>query len=187
MRAYDGPRSTGGMTLTTALAAVAALVAGTVGAVTTYQLAAPEPTTTATAAESSAPAKQADRRPRLAPCKKPAKLADGKCVTTITREVSVPGSTSGVAPGAGGQPPVAPQPPSDSGGFDDDARRDHGDDDLEVVHEVDDDDGFDDVTNSHGLESLDTAHDTDMATDMDTGMDTDTGTRTRTGGTGTSG
>src|SRR5687768_5100872 len=109
------------MTLISALAATAAVAAGTAGAVTAYQLASPEPAS-APAIETVDQGTGADR-PRFAPCKKPARLKDGRCVANRSRTVVVPGSTVAAA-GAPGFP-VAPAGGEDrSPDFGDDARRD---------------------------------------------------------------
>ena len=93
------------MSLTTAVAAVAALVAGTAGAVTAYQVAAPEPAAQTTAAVETDQRRPGPDRPRFAPCKPPAKLEAGKCVTALTRTVNLGGGGgSTTVPAVGGAP-----------------------------------------------------------------------------------
>lgn len=160
------------MTLISALAATAAVAAGTAGAVTAYQLAAPEPAS-APAIETVDQGTGADR-PRFAPCKKPARLKDGRCVANLSRTVVVPGSTVAAA-GAPGFP-VAPAGGDGSPDFGDDARRDLDDDELVAVEDDDWDDDWDD----------DGTH-TQTRSHADTGTHTSTGGSTSTGRSGTSG
>ena len=128
------------MNLITALATTAAVAAGTAGAVTAYQLAAPEPTV-APAIESTDQGTPPDR-PRFEPCAEPATLEKGKCVTSVTRTVVVAGTTRGAAaPGGSGIPLPDDDGTPDQG---DDARRDADDDDLVAVADDDwDDDDWD--------------------------------------------
>lgn len=160
------------MGLITAFAATAAIAAGTTGAVTVYQLASPEPTPAPVVATADQGA--ANDTPRFAPCRKPARLEDGRCVTDLTRTVVLPGATRGTSPGA----PAAPG--DDVGTFDqgEDARRDFDDDELELVQDDDLDDDFDDGTHTrtrtHGASGTNTG----------TGG---AGTSTGTGRSGTSG
>lgn len=166
------------MSLISALAATAAVAAGTAGAVTAYQLASPEPAS-APAIETVDQGTGPDR-PRFAPCKKPARLKDGRCVTNLSRTVVVPGST--VAASGGSGVPVAPGGENArSTDFSDDARRDLDDDELVAVEDDDGDDDWDDGTHTQ----------TRTRSHADTGTHTSTGggtsTRTRTGGSGSSG
>ena len=159
------------MSLTTAVAAVAALAAGTAGAVTAYQMAAPEPAQTTAAVETHQRRPGADR-PRYAPCKAPAKLEAGKCVTTVTRTVNVGGGTTTV-PAEGGAPSAPAAPGGTAPFLDDDARRDVDDHDLEVVEDHDDGDDFDSHANTG----------TNTGTNTNTGAQggTNTSTSTRSG------
>lgn len=161
------------MSLITALAATAALAAGTAGAVTAYQLAAPEPTV-APAIESTEQGARPDG-PRFAPCQEPATLEKGVCVTSVSRTVAVAGSTRGAgAPGGSGVPLPDDDGTSEWG---DDARRDADDDGLVAVEDGDwdddADDDWDDDWDSGG---------TNTGTHTSTGSGTGTSTRTRTGG-----
>ena len=155
------------MSLITALAATAAVAAGTAGAVTAYQLAAPEPTV-APAIESTDQGTRPDG-PRFAPCKKPATLEKGTCVTAVSRTVVVEGSTLGAA--APGLPVPDDDGTPDSG---DDARRDADDDVLVAVDDGEWDDDADDDWDTTG---------TNTGTHTSTGgSGSGTSTRTRTGG-----
>jgi hypothetical protein len=149
------------MSLITALAATAAVAAGTAGAVTAYQLAAPDPTVSP-AIQSTDQGTRPDR-PRFAPCAEPATLEKGKCVTSVSRTVVVAGSALGTAAPGGSDVPV----PDDDGTPDsgDDARRDADDDVLAAVEDGEWDDDADDDWDTSGT---------------DTGPRTST--RTRTGG-----
>ena len=89
------------MSLTTALAAIAALAAGTAGAVTAYQLAAPEPRARTRRGRDRRPAAPGADRPRFAPCKPPAELKAGRCVANLTRTVVVAGPTTAAAAARG--------------------------------------------------------------------------------------
>lgn len=155
------------MSLITALATTAAVAAGTAGAVTAYQLAAPEPTVTPVV--QSADQGTRPDRPRFEPCAKPATLEKGKCVTSVTRTVVVAGATLGAAAPGGSDVPV----PDDDGTPDqgDNARRDADDDELVAVA----DDDWDDDGDDHG----DTG-----GTSTGTHTGTSTGTSTGTGGSG---
>jgi hypothetical protein len=128
------------MTLITALVTTAAVAAGTAGAVTAYQLAAPEPTV-APAIESTDQGTR-PHRPRYEPCAEPATLEKGKCVTTVSRTVVVAGAAPGAAAPGGSGAPV----PDDDGTLDqgDNARRDADDDELVAVSDDDWDDDWDD-------------------------------------------
>ncbi len=78
------------MSISTALAAVAALGAGTVGAFTAYQVVAPEPAApqpTAVDVEAQTPRSEG---PGFTPCRPPSELRGRRCVTTVTRTVVVP-------------------------------------------------------------------------------------------------
>ena len=126
------------MSLTSTLAAVAALAAGTAGAITAYQVAAPEPSAQGSSLVSSTDRESRDGKPRFAPCERPAKLQDGTCVTTLTKNVpapGLPGRDDSQTPGAAA---------------DDNARRDAADDDLVVVEDHDDgDDDWDDGSHTN--------------------------------------
>lgn len=77
------------MSLTSTLAATAALAVGSVGAVTAYQIVAPEPVAE-TSQQTAAAASQQQGERGFAPCRPPAELEAGKCVTEVTRTVVVP-------------------------------------------------------------------------------------------------
>jgi hypothetical protein len=158
------------MSLITALATTAAVAAGTAGAVTAYQLAAPEPTV-APAIESTDQGTRPDR-PRFEPCAEPATLEKGKCVTSLTRTVVVAGTTLGAAvPGGSGVPVPDGDGTPDQG---DDARRDVDDDELVAVA----DDDWDDDVDTGGTNTG-----THTGTNTSTGgSGSGTSTRTRTGG-----
>jgi hypothetical protein len=170
------------MTIISALAVTAAVAAGTAGAVTAYQLASPEPTTSPTAAVASNDDRSGPDRTRFAPCEKPATLEHRRCVRAVTRTVVVPQS----APSA----PAAPTRHGDDSGFagSDDARRDFADDELAAV--ADDDDDADDFgtgtrTRTRTGHAAGTGTNTGGTNTGGTGLDTST--RTRTGHSGTSG
>ena len=80
------------MRTTSALVAVAATAAGTVGAAWAYDAAAPPEQPVPVASSSQAPAKVVAKRPRLvwAPCRPPAVLRAGACVTDRVRTVVLP-------------------------------------------------------------------------------------------------
>ncbi len=171
------------MTIISALAMTAAVAAGTAGAVTAYQLATPEPTTSPTAAVASNDDRSGPDRQRFAPCEKPAELEHGRCVRHVTRTVVVPQS----APAA----PATPKRHGDDSGFagSDDARRDFDDDELAVV--ADDDDDADDDFGTGTRTRTRTGHAAGAGTNTGGtntgGTGLDTSTRTRTGHSGTSG
>ncbi len=88
------------------------------------------------------PAKVRDaQRPKFAPCRKPARLEAGKCVTEEVRTVTVPAQSSGTA----ARPPASA--PASSGG----SSSHHGDDDRDDDHgHHGDDDGDDHGGHGHG-------------------------------------
>ena len=157
------------MSLITALATTAAVTVGTAGAVTAYQLAAPEPTV-APAIESTDQGTRPDR-PRFEPCTEPATLEKGKCVTSVTRTVVVAGTTRGAAVPGGSGVPV----PDDDGTADqgDNARRDADDDDLVAVADDDWDNDGDDTDGDTGGTNTGTT-----TSNLGSGSGTSTSTRT---------
>ncbi len=137
------------------------LLAGVLGGTVVYRSVTPasgaEPSPRKTLVVDSADAGAAQqatrdkRRPEFAPCREPARLEGGSCVTDEVRTVTVPaqGPGSAAAPSA----PAAPAAPSSSGsstqhhsGDDDHAH--HGGDDDHGHHGGHDDDGDDD--DDHG-------------------------------------
>lgn len=127
----------GPMRTTSALVAVAATAAGTVGAAWAYDAASPPGQPVPVASSTPAQAKAVAKRPLLvwAPCRPPAVLRWGACVTDRVRTVVLP------APPVPALPPAAPQPAatrSDDGGRepatedrDDDGREEQAEDEVE--------------------------------------------------------
>ena len=126
-----------------ALVGLAAVAAGTVGAAWAYDSAAPAEDPVPVASPSQPTVKAVAKRPRLvwAPCRPPATLHRGVCVTDVVRTVVLPALPAPTAPPQN-PAPSAPVPPArDAGtptraGGDDQAEHedqathdDHGDDD----------------------------------------------------------
>ena len=158
-----------------------ALAAGVVGGTAAYQVATPTSSSAEPVAREPIVVKKGDRgrdkAPGFAPCKRPAILQSGRCVTDVTRTVVVPGAAAPVqSTGSTGQAP-APVPflassddsegRHDSGSGNDDERDDERDDDRDDTNDATD-------TQSN--------METDMNTDMDSDMDSDSDDVTDTHG-----
>jgi hypothetical protein len=120
------------MTISTALAATAAIAVGTLGAVTAYQVVAPPDAGSGAVAESAPTQRPRDARQRFAPCERSARLEAGRCVTERTRMIKVPGGT-GPAP-----TPLAVPPSDFVDDHGDDDGYDHGGDRDDVADELED-------------------------------------------------
>jgi hypothetical protein len=161
------------MNIKSVILVLAAVIAGTLGAAVTYQVAVPAgnaqaPTTESIVLKSPGEKARPERRKaRFAPCKPPAKREGRRCVTDVVRTVVVAPQSAPAAP--------APAPRSSGSSFNDDSR--HGDDDSGYD---DDDDhsgpggggGDDDDTGTHTR--------TRSATHTGTNSGGNTGTQTRT-------
>src|SRR6186713_345843 len=97
------------MNLKNMLVAGTATVAGVAGGVAVYQLTAPpefKPSQAAPAAAATPKARAPKGEVRFAPCRPPAVLEGGKCVTTQVQTVTIP------APAAPAPAPAAPAAPA---------------------------------------------------------------------------
>jgi hypothetical protein len=101
--------------------------------------------------------KARDGRPAFAPCRKPARLEAGKCVTDVVRTVTVPGSSAvaaAPAPAAPAPAPVVPSGGSEQGhhsGHDDgDDHGHHSGEGEDGHHHGGDDDDDDHSGHGHG-------------------------------------
>ena len=150
------------------------LVAGVLGGTAAYQVATPTSSSAEPAIRESIVVGNGDRardkRPGFAPCKRPATLEGGRCVTDVTRTVVVPGTASARSSGSSGPGP-APVPFHASG--DDSEGRHHGGEGESGHHGDEDDDDDDD------RDFTDTDTDSEDVTDTH-GDDGGTQTRTRT-------
>lgn len=129
-------RTLTGMNLKSVVVLLTVVAAGLFGGAAAYQVASSVRGSAEADARESVVVQeggQGQGRARFAPCRKPAKLEAGRCVTDVVRTVTVPGSSGGgTAPAraSGGAAPAF------SGG-DDDSH--HGDDDDHGHHGGDDD------------------------------------------------
>jgi hypothetical protein len=80
-------------------------------------------------------------RPAFAPCRKPAKLEGGKCVTDVVRNVTVPGSSVVAAAPAPAPAPAAPAPATPPGGSEQSHHHSHDDGDDHGHHSGEGEDG----------------------------------------------
>jgi translation initiation factor IF-2 len=99
------------MNLKSMLVAGTATVAGVAGGVAVYQITAPAEFTPSQAAPATAAtpkARAANGETRFAPCRPPAVLEGGKCVTTTVQTVTLPAPAAPAAPAA---PEAAAAPP----------------------------------------------------------------------------
>jgi uncharacterized membrane protein YgcG len=99
------------MNLKSMLVAGTATVAGVAGGVAVYQITAPAeftPSQAAPAAAATPKARAANGETRFAPCRPPAVLEGGKCVTTQVQTVTLPAPAAAAAPAA----PAAAAAPS---------------------------------------------------------------------------
>lgn len=179
------------MNIKSGLVFLIVLAAGLIGGTVAYQVATP----TSSSAEPTAngtivvPENQRrDKPPGFAPCKRPATLLGGKCVTDVTRTVVLPGAAAPAQSSGGRAPAPAPGPFHASGG--DDEGRHHGGEGEEGHHgddDGDDDDhddtdtdtAFTDVTGTGTHHGGDDDDDDDVTHGDDDGHD-DGGTQTRT-------
>ena len=156
-----------------------ALTAGVLGGTAAYQVATPTSSSAEEVARESIVVGKGDRArdqgPKFAPCKRPATLQGGRCVTDVTRTVVVPGTPAPARSGSSGPGP-APVPFHASG--DDNEGRHHGGE-GESGHHGDDDDDWDD-DHDDDRDDTDTATDTVSNDVTDTHGDDDGGTQTRT-------
>ena len=91
------------MNLKSMLVAGTATVAGVAGGVAVYQITAPAeftPSQAAPAAAATPKARAANGETRFAPCRPPAVLEGGKCVTTQVQTVTLPAPAAPAAPAA---------------------------------------------------------------------------------------
>jgi uncharacterized membrane protein YgcG len=91
------------MNLKSMLVAGTATVAGVAGGVAVYQITAPAeftPSQAAPAAAATPKARAANGETRFAPCRPPAVLEGGKCVTTTVQTVTLPAPAAPAAPAA---------------------------------------------------------------------------------------
>ena len=103
------------------------------------------------------------RRAGFAPCREPARLEDGQCVTEVVRTVTVPTATSGAV---GARPAHTAAGSSDHHGGSDDSGH-HGGDDHDSHH------GGDDEGDHHGGDGEDGHHGGDDDRDDDRDDDHD--------------
>ena len=171
------------------------LIAGVLGGTAAYQVATPASSSAEPAARDSLVVNKTNARSQgrgFLPCKRPATLQGGRCVTEVTRTVVVPGAPVAPATSASNGRGPAPAPvPVDTSGDDHEVRHHggegesghHGDDDA------DDDDGDDtDFTDAsddhshghHGGDDDSHGGDDDSHGDDDDSHGDDGGTHTRT-------
>ena len=163
------------MNLKSVIVVLAAVIAGTLGAAVTYQVAVPAgnaqaPTTESIVLKSPGEKARPERRKaRFAPCKPPAKLEGRRCVTDVVRTVVVADQSAPAAP--------APAPRSSGSSFNDDSR--HGDDDSGYDDSRYDDDDDHSGPGGGGDDDDDTGTHTRTRSGTHTGGNTGTQTRTR--------
>ena len=163
-----------------------ALAAGVVGGTAAYQVATPTSSSAESSVRDPIVVKKGDRgrdKARgFAPCKRPATLEGGRCVTDVTRTVVVPGAAPPVqSSGSTGRAP-APAPVPFHASSDDNEGRHHGGEGEDGHHGDDDDrdDDRDDSDDSDDATDTGTDLDTDSDDVTDTHGDDDGGTQTRT-------
>ena len=129
------------MNIKSGLVFLVVLAAGLIGGTVAYQVATP----TSSSAEPTAngtlvlPKTERPGKPRgFAPCKRPATLLGGKCVTDVTRTVVLPGAVA-PAQSSGGRAP-APAPVAFDASRDVEGRDNSGEGDGEHADDGDDDD-----------------------------------------------
>jgi hypothetical protein len=150
------------MNIKSGLVLLIAIVAGVLGGTAAYQVAAPTSSSAEPAARDSIVIKKGDRAREngrgLAPCKRPATLEGGRCVTDVVKTVVVP-APAAQSSGSSGRASAAPVPvPFDASGDDHEGRHHggegeaghHGDDDGDDDHGDDTDDADDDSHGHHG-------------------------------------
>jgi len=126
------------MKTTSALIAVAAAAAGTVGAAWAYDEAAPPVGNPTVSSVDTTVTKPVAQRPRLvwAPCRPPAELRQGECVTDVVHTVLLPAPPAPSTPA----PPLQPTPVTEQDdNAPDQARDDRADDDHQDDDHEDDD------------------------------------------------
>jgi len=142
------------------------LMAGVLGAIAAYRIAVPASSSEPAPRESLIVDSAEDamtrdgRRAGFAPCRKPARLEGGKCVTDVLRTVTLPGQSVAAAPPPAAAPAPAPSSSDDHGhhgGDGEDGHHHGGDDDDD--HDGDDDHHGDDDSGHHGGDDDD--HDDD--------------------------